>query len=558
MNLVSRTHPSIAAAIGGVLALTGGLLVAAGPVTATGATNPPPPAAATCGDLVGKRIPAGAMSLPTRGGRVTAAAQETAVLDQVVVEFCQVDATLFSVDRSAPDIKMRVDLPNAWNRKAMMYGGGGYNGTIPDLEADVPYGPASAKLPLARGYAMFGSDSGHQADPAKHPVSSLDGSFGTNDEALRNFAAGDALKKTRDAALFLIRAGYGREPRLTYFVGGSTGGREALNVAQRWPRAFDGVISVYPAWDNAAEILYLGHLAQVLSRPGGFPGPEKQTLLYESVMTACDGKDGLQDEVISNLRGCHYDPRALRCPDGLDAGPQCLSDRQIRSVIAMSSPWKWPYRLASGERSYPGFPFLSGADMTTGLLGFGQTAPDHPMPLTAGYGLQFWDQWVRYFVTRKPGFNSLSLDPQRPGRWLGRISRLSTLQDRNNADLRPFARAGGKLLMVHGAADELVSHRSASRYYKRVRAILGPRQTRQFMRYYLIPGANHGNITPAFTAQWDSLTALERWVEKGTAPRKQVVFDGGTPRSRPLCEFPSWPRYRSGNPDRAASFVCRR
>nr|WP_290057292.1 tannase/feruloyl esterase family alpha/beta hydrolase [Amycolatopsis sp. MEP2-6] len=515
--------------------------------TATAATAP------ECAGLRQLKIPASAMSLPTTGGRGTAAAEVTGPAGR----YCQADADLFPVDPAAPAIKLRVALPAGWNGKALMFGGGGYNGTIPDVTANVPFGPADRPVPLARGYATFASDSGHQQNPAAPP--SLDGSFGANDEALVNFAAGDALKKTRDASLFLIRHAYGTKPAEVYFAGGSTGGREALNVAQRWPAAFDGVISAYPAWNNLAEILDLGYLTQVLSRPGAFPGPDKQKLVYDSVVKACDGLDGVVDGIVSNPGGCHFDPRALRCPAGADTGPACLSDPQIGSVVAMSTPFRWPYRVASGETQYPGFPFLSGADMRTPFLGFGTTAPANPMPVTSGYGMQYWDQWVKYFLTRDPGQNSLEIDPRRPGKWLDRINLLSTIEDRNNADLRPFARAGGKLILMHGAADELVSPYSTSDYYERVRAVAGPRATDAFLRYYVVPGANHANFgTPALAAGWDSLTALERWVESGRAPGNQVVTDLTHARTRPLCEYPGWPRYRGGDPGSASSFACTR
>jgi hypothetical protein len=521
---------------------------------ATAAT--PTAAVPGCAGLAQMRIPASVMSLPTTGGRVTSASVLTSVVSGETITYCQVDADIFPVDPAAPDIKMRVAMPYDWNRKALMFGGGGYNGTIPDLASNVPFGPTDQPAPLARRYATFASDSGHQQSPTSPP--SLDGSFGVNDEAVHNFAAGDALKKTRDASLFLIRHAYGTNPGEVYFAGGSTGGREALVVAQRWPTAFDGVISAYPAWNNLAEILDLGYLAQVLSRPGAFPGVEKQTLLYNSVINACDGLDGVRDNVISNQRDCHFDPHALRCPGGVDAGPACLSDPQITSVIAMSSPFRWPYRVASGETEYPGFPFLSGADMRTPFLGFGTTAPANPMPVTSGYGMQYWDQWVKYFLTRDPGYNSLDVDPRHPGKWLSRISYLSTIEDRNNADLRPFARAGGKLILLHGAADELVSHRSTNDYYQRVRSVLGP-STRTVMRYYVIPGANHANFgTPAFAASWDSLTALEHWVERGQSPKNPTVTDAAHARTRPLCEYPDWPRYRAGDPDSASSFTCTR
>jgi hypothetical protein len=534
------------------------LTVAIALVSATTVLGPAPASATVstvprCAELAAKEIPASAISLPTRGGRVESASLVTQVVSGKPIEYCSVRGALFPIDPSAPDIRLQVGMPVGWNRNSIMFGGGGYNGTIPDVTQNVPFGRPDQPTPLARGYVTYASDSGHQAGPA----GSLDGSFGMNDEALRNFAAGDALKKTHDATMYLVRRGYGAGPGRTYFAGGSTGGREALVVAQRWPNAFDGVISAYPAWNNTAEVLDLGYLAQVMSRPGAFPGPDKQTLLYDSVMAACDGRDGIEDKIISNVGGCHFDPRVLRCPKGADAGPTCLSDPQIASVIAASTPFSWPYRIASGERYYPGFPLLSGADMRTPYLGFGTSAPANPMPVTSGYGFQYWDQWVKYFLTRDPGYNSLDVDPRRPGKWLQRISYLSTIQDRNDVDLRPFARSGGRLLLLHGSADELVSHRSTNDYYRRVLNTVGPRQTKEFMRYYVAPGANHANFgTPAFAPGWDSLSALERWVEDGRPPVQPVAVDSRSGRTRPLCEYPRWPKYRSGDPDSAQSFVC--
>lgn len=527
-------------------------VISAQPATATTQATP------ECAALDHMKIPASVMSLPTTGGLVESTSDTTSVVSGQTVEYCHVDADLFPVDPAAPDIKMSVDLPFDWNRKALMFGGGGFDGSIPDLTENVPFGPTDQPAPLAQHYATFASDSGHEQIPTAPP--SLDGSFGVNDEALRNFAAGDALKKTRDASLFLIRHAYGTTPTEVYFAGGSTGGREALVVAQRWPTAFNGVISAYPAWNNLSEILWIGHLTRILSRPDAFPGPAKQSLLYNSVMNACDGLDGVKDGVISDPGACHFDPRTLRCPGGADTGSACLSDPQINAVIAMSSPFRWPYPIASGETEYPGFPFLSGANMSTPFLGFGTTAPANPMPVTSGYGSQYWAQWVKYFLTRDPNFDSLDLDPRDPGTWLGRISYLSTIEDRNDVDLRPFARAGGKLILMHGAADELVSPYSTSDYYTRVRDLLGPRLTGSFLRYYVVPGSNHANFgTPAFAASWDSLSALDHWVRSGQSPSRPIVADANHGnRTRPLCEFPAWPRYRGGDPNSAASFVCTR
>ncbi|MEU2719578.1 tannase/feruloyl esterase family alpha/beta hydrolase [Streptomyces smyrnaeus] len=540
-------------------------LVAAGVVAATLAPAPHGSAAAdggrACARLRGLEIPREVIGLPTRGGAVSSAQQVAPAASGSTGGYCRVEARLRPMDAAAPSIRLRVALPDRWNRKAMMFGGGGYDGTIPDVTGQVPFALADMPTPLERGYAVFASDSGHQAPPDHRPTPSLDGSFGTNDEALRNFA-GDALKKTRDAALFVLGEHYpGQRPRHSFFAGGSSGGREALAVAQRWPRDFDGVLAAYPAWNAASLNLFFGHAARVLSRPGAFPGPAKQRLLHRAVLEACDGDDGLRDGVVSHEAGCRFDPRTLRCPGGADRGDHCLSDRQSSAVRALSSPLRWKYRPASGERGYPGFPFLSGADMTTPLLGMGTEAPAHPMPLDSGYGAQFWEQWVRYFVTRDADYDSLALDPLRPGRWQRRVSRLSALQDVNDPDLRPFARAGGKLLLLHGTADELVSHRSTVQYFQRVRKVVGERATDRFARFYLVPGANHANVETAFAAGWDAVAALEEWTERGRAPRGPVVTDtnpGAGGRTRPLCAYPGWPRYDgSGDPDDADAFSCR-
>ncbi|WP_414939194.1 tannase/feruloyl esterase family alpha/beta hydrolase [Amycolatopsis sp. cmx-11-51] len=516
-------------------------------------------ASGLCADLDGVQIPAAAISLPTSGGQVTATRLVAATA--TIGEYCSVDAAIRPVDPNAPRIKMQLALPTQWNHSSLMFGGGGYDGTIPNIAGNVPFGPADQPVPLARGYAVFASDSGHQATPGFPPSTTLDGSFGLNDEAVRNFA-GDALKKTRDTAVHLISRRYpGAHPAHSFFAGGSTGGREALAVAQRWPTAFDGVIAVYPAWNAASLDLFFGYETRVLSQPGAFLNPAEQAVLYRGVIDACDRRDGLTDGVVSNPDGCHYHPWALRCPGGKDTADTCLSDTQINAVVRLSSPLYWNYRLGSGERGYPGFPFLSGAKMSTPLLGMGTQAPAHPMPTTAGYGPQFWDQWTRYFVTRDPSFNSLTLDPRAPGEWKQRISDLSQLQDVNNPDLRPFARAGGKLLMLHGAADELVSSRSTAEYFGRVQRTVGRQATDRFARFYVVPGANHVNVGAAFAAGWDSLGALETWTGQGKAPVHPVVTDVNPTagqRTRPLCQYPTWPRYTGGDPDNAHSFTCQR
>ena len=564
---------------GGSSGVTLGAIVPGAPGPQTPAA-PPPSVEATplgCEQMARLSVPASAIALATGGAKVTAATLVPAggKAPKNYGEHCKLSAEIAPVDPAAPPIKMTLLLPTKWNRKAMMYGGGGYDGTIPGVGGNFSAGPVDVPDPIGRGYAIFASDSGHDAatDP-KNP-----GAFALNEEALRNFSF-EALKKTRDAAVFLIRQRYAREPERSYFLGGSSGGREALAVVQKWPTDFDGAIAFYPAFNAAGLDLQFGRITRALARPGAYPSLAKRAALFDASMQACDALDGAKDGVIGNQNACNrrFDPatalldgRPLRCPGGADTADDCLSDAQIAAFKVIDTPAIFNYPLGSGENQYPGFNVWGAefgrpgtgtkADETQMLLaylGLGGSAPAFPMPERAPYLSGFWDQWVRFFVTKDPGFDSLTLDPENPGPWQARIAELTRLQDINQADLSAFAAHGGKLLMAHGTADPLVTPRATDQYFNRVRATMGAERVKSFMRYYQIPGYGHGRSL-VFNASWDSLAALENWVEQGTAPSAQTVADTqGVPgRTRPLCDYPAWPKYNGhGDLDLAASFSC--
>jgi feruloyl esterase len=190
-----------------------------------------------------------------------------------------------------------------------------------------------------------------------------------------------------------------------------------------------------------------------------------------------------------------------------------------------------------------------------------QACPYKAMP----YFSVFWDQWVKYFVTGDSHFDSLTLDPQHPGPYQERISDLLGLQDVNRTDLSAFRKRGGKLLMMHGLADGLVATEATTEYYLRLIEEMGAKSVRSFVRYYTIPGLGHVFGSPqsaggGFFAGWDPLPALEAWVEKGQAPSGLVTTDQNAAtrgRTRPVCEWPSWPKYNgAGDPNSASSFTC--
>ncbi len=540
------------------------------------ATDPAAPVGPpmACEQLATMIVPVGAIGLPTLGATVTAASVVAAAGTgpTALGEYCKVTADIAPVDPAAPKIKLQVDLPTTWNGKVLMFGGGGYDGEIPNIAGNVPAGPIDRLLPLGRGYATFASDSGHQGGA----LGRRDGSFGINDEALNNFS-GDALKKTRDVAVAIVKARYGAsKPTRAYFAGGSSGGREALAAVQRWPEDWDGAIVLYPAGAAASLDLQFGRFTRAFAEPGAYPNVAKRKRLYDAALEACDRLDGVVDGLVSNMRACNalFDPAKatiggtpLRCPDGGEGGDRCLSDAQITALKVFDTPITFAYPLASGETQYPGFnvwgtdlgiPNASPLQPVVTQLSFGSSPPTTPMPATVPFGSLFWDHWVKYFVTRDPDFDSSTLDPENPGRWQARIGALTGVQDVNGTDLGPFAAKGGKILMAHGMSDALVSTRATEQYYDRVRSTMGPARVQDFLRFYEIPGYGHA-VSTVFNASWDSLTTLENWSEKGIAPPAQTVADAtGVPgRTRPLCEYPGFPRYLgTGDVNLASSFTC--
>ncbi len=505
-----------------------------------------------CAALANLTIEPGAISLPTHGATINAATLVAAdAKDNPNGEFCQVLGAILPVDPAAPNINFEINLPSQWNNKALHYGGGGYDGALVTGLANVRFFKPGTETPLKRGYVTFGSDSGHQGR------SPADGSFGMNDEALRNFA-GDQLKKTHDVALDLINRRYDRLPERLYFFGNSQGGHEGFIVIQRWPQDYDGVVAIHPVYDFVPLQLDGNKLSQAMyNSPGGWLDPAKLTLLQDSAMKACDALDGVKDGIISNVATCAatFTLAELRCPDGKDTGDDCLSDQQIKTVEAIDARVEFGLTLAGGVKSFPRWPILEGADWTA-LFGFGiRPKPANPPEPLKDFGLTVLaDPTIRYMVLRDPTADPLHFDP---AQHQARLLELSKMIDASSVDISAFKARGGKLLLMHGTVDSAVSPYNTIAHYQRLVGFFGQGPLDDFVRFYVAPGFGHG--TGQFIVGWDALGALEDWVEKGTAPDQQVVVDTAPDhrmRTRPLCVYPGWPRYKDGDVDDAQSFEC--
>ena len=500
----------------------------------------PPTAEQACAALQGFEIAADKIGLPTTGAKIVSAEMKPAEGRQP--EYCSVVGSVAPVDAQAPAFAFSLGLPTDWNKKMLQQGGGGYDGKLIAADKQPTMTDPSTPSPLARGYVTAASDGGHQQP---------DGAFAMNTEAFANYA-GDELKKVHDIAHVIIQQRYGQAPERTYFSGFSEGGREALYLAQRYPKLYDGIIAGSPVYsvtiEESANILMMQHHYA----PGGLMNGAKMDMLQQAVIQQCDGLDGVEDGIISAPDACHFDPATLLCPDGQDTGDTCLSTGQVATVKAVGSPVKLDFQLANGVDTYQAYPILKGGNISFG------TASSPSVPPAAGQDPAIWaygDAAVRWFIMQDAHADLLTFDPNN---YRARMQEVSELLDATSSDISAFQAAGGKLLLTQGATDAVVSPENTSRYYESLVDRFGRADLDTFVRYYFIPGFNHGSGTP-FNAKWDDLTALEQWVEQGIAPQAPVMkdMDGLTvKRTRPMCTYPQYPRYEGGDQNSAESFVC--
>lgn len=512
--------------------------------------------AESCAALSGLSLAPLEITLATGGARVTSADLEILEGNRTI---CVVKGAIAPVDARAPNIHFQVNLPSNWNGRAVHVGGGGYNGALVSgrIMLYLPGPPPSdaKKIPLPTadivplGYVTFGSDSGHQWDPTRPDEMAA---FALNAEALDNFA-GAQLKKTHDVALRVIRQYYGKPPRRMYFYGSSQGGHEALTVIQRWPADYDGVVAIHPAYNFTA--LQLGGLAvaqRLYQSPETWLSPEKSAVIANAALEACDSLDGLSDDIISDVAACRkaFDVSMLICGSRKHEASDCLSKEQVETARLISRGTWFGFSL-SGMTNFSGWPILEGAPAAT--FGFGtQPLPSRPRQPT-GAGLMA-DQLVRYMVMADPAYDFLAF---KPSEHVVTLQRLSQALDASSPNLDAFRRRGGKLLLMHGSTDMAIPPGNSVAYYEMLREQYGA-SLKTFARFYIAPGFGHAS--GPFFVEWNSLETLDRWVDGGESPRRQVVKDLAPEhkgRYRPLCEYPAWPKYRgSGDTNSANRFTC--
>jgi hypothetical protein len=440
--------------------------------------------------------------------------------------------------RTGPDgktygIRFAIALPENWAGQYLQQGGGGLNGTVAE-----PIGAQAAgdRPALARGFAVATSDTGHQSAGG-----AFDGSFMQDQQAALDFEF-VAIGRLAVAAKQIIQAYYGRPPAHSYYVGCSTGGREAMLMSQRYPLYFDGVVAGAPAMRTGYSNLATRSVTVALNAiapkdANGRPGPalsdsDKKAVIAK-LLEVCDARDGAADGMIFDVAGCNFRPRDLQCPGAKAEG--CLSPEQAAAVEkGFSGP-----KDSRGKQVYPGFFY------DTGIAAQGGGIPGllNPGPSPVG--------GPTVATTQDVDAEAAVVD-NNP---VARIGDSYTW-----INLNSFSSHGGKLIFYHGLSDPWFSAKDTIDYYQRMTAANGGEaKVKDWSRLFLSPGMGHCGGGATTLDIFDMLSASVDWVEKGQAPDSVTATGRAFPgRSRPLCAYPAHAHYKGqGSLEVATNFECR-
>jgi Tannase and feruloyl esterase len=497
-----------------------------------------------CADLTKLQIPGSGMVI-TKAEAVPAAAPGTIrpsqfsdTIQVAVPPYCRADGVIdqrTGLDGKPYAIGFAIALPDNWNGRFLFQGGGGLNGTV-----GAPFGAqAAANSPgLVRGFAVVSTDSGHKG-------AVFDASFMKDQLASLDFAY-IAVGRVTVLAKQIIAQYYGQPAKHSYYDGCSTGGREGMLMSQRYPTYFDGIVSGDPAmrtgYSGIGNAWARAAFAQIAPKDAsGKPDPTQdfsdgdKKLIADAIMKSCDEKDGLKDGMIFNVEACHFDPDILKCKGAKTEA--CLTAEQTGALQkAFSGP-----KDSHGNQIYAAWPYdtgyiLGGAGPLSNFLPSNAPNPNRPAsaPPSANVDL---DQMIAAVEANEN----------------------ETLTDTTWTNLSTFSGHGGKLIFYHGTSDPAFSPFDTLAYYERMAKDNGGLdQVESWSRFFFVPGMNHCQGGPATLDKFDLLGAVVKWVEDGTPPDSVVATGKSFPgRSRPLCAYPKYARYKGqGDPEDASNFEC--
>lgn len=428
-------------------------------------------------------------------------------------------------------IRFELLLPDSWNGRFAMGGGGGFVGTVQN----------GARFSVSKGYATVGTDTGHQSDVGTSAKWALD-----NLEAKVNFGY-LAVHRTAEVAKALIRSYYGKDATHSYFLGCSRGGGQAMMEAQRFPNDFEGVVAGAPAFNWTGLSATMVSIAKAL-----YPDPAhldttvltKDALekLQAGIIDQCDAQDGLKDGVIQDPASVHFD--LAKVPG--------LSDEQRKAIEAI-------YRGARTNNGtiYPGFAPVAECDPNQWIAWITGPAPmlltkEHAPDLTFAFGTQIF----KYLIFNQPDWDYSTYDFSNFDRD-GRLA--ASYLNATDANLGAFKANKGKLIIWHGWADPALPAQGTVDYYRQVQA--HDAKAADYCRLFLVPGCLHCGGGPG-AADVDWLSVIVDWVEHGKAPERLVAAkkeNGKVVMTRPLFPYPEHAVFKgTGDANTADSFEAKR
>jgi Tannase and feruloyl esterase len=424
------------------------------------------------------------------------------------------------------EIRFSLLMPDPWNHKFLMGGGGGFVGSVQN----------QAQFVVNAGYATAGTDTGHQGG-------TTDAAWALNNEERRVNFGYLAVHRTAETSKAILRSYYGANETRAYFSGCSNGGRQALMEAQRYPDDFDGIVAGAPAAD------FTGIGAQFIKDVRAqFPDPKNLTPLLppdtlrsvaSQILDTCDAIDGVKDGVMEDPRRCTVDVSTLT---GLSAAQQAA----LKTIYAPTH--------AGRETVFPGQPF-GGEGEVAGWPAWISGALREGQPAGPSLRFSFGTQLFKYLVFNDPDWDYTKYDLST---WKVDTKRTASFLNATSPDLDGFKRKGHKLLLWHGWADAGLSPLATIKYYDEVKA--RDSKADQYVKMFLMPGVLHCGGGPG-PDNVDWAAAIDGWVESGTAPERIVAQKGtgaNVTRTRPLCAYPQHAVYvGTGSTDQAENFVCR-
>ena len=425
-------------------------------------------------------------------------------------------------------------LPDSWNGKFMMGGGGAFVGTLANHAVET----------VNAGYATVGTDTGHQGDL-------FDASWALNNlERQLNFGY-LAVHRTAETAKAILRNYYGTTEKRSYFLGCSNGGRQGLMEAQRFPDDFDGIVVGAPALDFVGlAARFVKDMQAVFPDPRNLSRPmftpETLKSVEAQIVRQCDAVDRVTDGLLDDPRRCKIDVAGLA---GLSDGQRSA----LETIYAETSGRGgviYPGQPVGGEGEIEGWPtWITGGAARWPI--WVTAAPPGP-----SLGFAMGAQFFKFFVFNDPSWDYSDYDVAN-ARADARLT--ATFMNATNPNLDPFKAKGSKLIVWHGWSDPSVTALGSIEYYEQVQG--RDAGVRDYFRLFLMPGVLHCGGGPGpDTADWPA--AIVDWVENGKPPdrviARKVAADGAVSRARPVCPYPQHAEYTgSGSTDDATNFVCR-